>query len=323
MPTVADLVPRVLPTLFLIGLGMGLRRTPVLDESTVAGLKRLIVSVALPAVLFTTFLSTTFQPSHVWVVITVMGICLLLLGLGHGFSRLVLDRWSGSEPGQSSYVPFLFTGFELGMLGFALFTAVYGAGQLPALGVLALGHEVFIWFVYASLLRAAGHRRTAPAQLARELVSSPVVIAIVSGLALNIAGAGAWLRGNVPGAATLATLDQLAGIVVPVVLIVIGYTSRLTWSGVRQALPLVGLRLAVVVPLALFVGEFVFVRTLGLERIFADALLTLMVLPPPFIVPLFIPERRRAEAQYVTNVLSLYSLASVAVFVSYVLVTGS
>jgi hypothetical protein len=81
----------------------------------------------------------------------------------------------------------------------------------------------------------------------------------------------------------------------------------------------VATRLVVVIGLALLIGRGLFVGLLGLPMIYAHAVFTLMVLPPPFIVPLFIPQGRRSDLGYTNNVLSLYSLASVAAFVSYVL----
>lgn len=143
--TLSGVIGSVLPILFLIALGMLLRRTRVLGDAGVAGLKQLIVSVSLPAVLFTTFLNTRFEPQHLWVVLIVFAVCLGLLGLGTVFARVTH---------ASPFSPFLFTGFELGMIGFALFSAVYGVAELPALGVLALGHEIFVWFILVTLLRA-------------------------------------------------------------------------------------------------------------------------------------------------------------------------
>lgn len=302
----------VLPILLLISLGMLLRRTRVLDDTGVAGLKQVIISVSLPAVLFTTFLNTRFEPQHLWVVLVVLTICLGLLGLGSVFRRIT---------GAPRYSAFLFTGFELGMIGFALFAAVYGVAQLPALGVLALGHEFFVWFIFVTLLRAAADQRRTAAQTARSLATSPTIIAIVLGLALNFAGLGDALGQGPLGTALLATLGYLAAVIVPLVLIIVGYGSRLSWTGVREALPLVATRLLVVIPLALGVGWLVFDQVLGLAPIYRHALFALMILPPPFIIPLFIPQDRRADLSYANNVLSLYSLASVAVFVGYVVVT--
>ena len=111
------LIGSVAPILVLIVLGALLARTSVLDDATVAGLKRIIVNVALPAVLFTTFLKTRFEPEHLWLVLLVFGLCVALLTLGR-----VLPVGPPSR-----YRPFLFTGFELGMMGFALFAAGFGA----------------------------------------------------------------------------------------------------------------------------------------------------------------------------------------------------
>ncbi|MCC6495577.1 MAG: hypothetical protein IT193_04890 [Propionibacteriaceae bacterium] len=314
MPTdLSAVVTSVVPILLLIALGMLLRRIRVLDDAGVAGLKQLVVSVSLPAVLFTTFLGTRFEPQHLWVIGIVFAVCLGMLGLGHLYARFT---------GGSVYTPFLFTGFELGMIGFALFTAVYGAGELPALGVLALGHEVFIWFIFVTLLRAAGSQRSSAARTARSLATSPTIIAIVAGLALNFAGLGVQLGEGPVGGAVLVTLKYLAAVIVPLVLLIVGYGARLSWSEVRSALPLVLTRLVVSVALALALGRLVFDGLLGLAPIYSHALFTLMVLPPPFIIPLFIPRSRPDDATYATNVVSVYALASVAVFVGYVLVTS-
>lgn len=312
-PDLARVLAGVLPVLMLIALGMVLRRFKVLDDSTVAGLKRLIVSVALPALLFTTFLNTKFAPGHGWVIAIVFGVCLGLLGLGYVFAKLT---------GGSTYAPFLFTGFELGMVGFALFTAVYGTGQLPALGVLALGHEVFIWFVFVSLLRAVAHTQQSWTRTLRELITSPVIIAILLGLALNAAGLSELVSSGPLGAAVQETLKYLAAVIVPLVLLIVGYGTKLSWPGVRAALPLVATRLAIVVPLSLALGVWVFSGLLGLPVIYQHALFTLMVLPPPYIVPLFMPAERAKDQTYANNVLSLYSLVSVVIFLTYVVLTA-
>lgn len=310
----STLVGSVLPVLLLLGLGMALRRTSLLNDDLVAGLKRLIVDLALPALLFTTFLTTRFAVEHLWVILSVVAVCLLLLGVGELFRRLTRG---------SAYQRLLFTGFELGMLGFALFTAVYGVAKLPALGVLALGHELFIWFVFASLLRIEASDVVSVRATVRSLVTSPVIIAILAGLLLNFVGLGQWLTTAAIPAAFLGALSYLAALIVPLVLLIVGFGTRLSRTGLRQALPLVVTRLVVVVGLALALNTWLIHGLLGLDQSYQAALFTLMVMPPPFIVPLFIPTSRRADAEYCNNVLSVYSLFSVVVFVSYVMLTGA
>jgi len=302
-------ITSVVPILLLIVLGMLLRRTTLLSDDLVDGLKRLIVAVALPAVLFKAFLAMQFQLRYLAIVVMVPLICLALLGLGY-LARRATRR--------SDYLPFLFTGFELGMIGFALFAAVYGLDALPVLGVFALGHELFIWFVFATLLRVqASGTFSLPATL-RTFATSPVIIAIALGLVLNGLGMAGPMAANPLSASLLRTLDHLGGLIVPLILIIVGYGSRLSLAGVRAALPMVAARFATVLLLALTLNSVVIRGWLGLPPIFEAALFTLLVLPPPFIIPLYIPAERRADLAYTNNVLSLYTVVSVAAFVGYV-----
>lgn len=303
----------VLPVLILVGLGIVLRMTRVLDDSLVAGLKKLTISVVLPAVLFTSFLTSYIDPQQLWAAFVVFVVCAAMLGLGLLYGR---------RDAVSPYTPFMFTGFELGILGFTLFAATYGAVGMSALSVLALGHEVFVWLVFVTVLRAVGSERRTAIQTMRSMATSPVIIAIVLGLGLNLAGVGSLL-GEVPvGETLMTTLNYLAAVVVPLVLIVVGYGTKLSWAGVRSALPLVAVRLLVMMVLALAIGWLVFTNLLGLPPIYRHALFTLMVLPPPFILPFFIPRERSKDTTFTSNVLSLHTLASLAAFAAYVLLTG-
>jgi hypothetical protein len=155
------------------------------------------------------------------------------------------------------------------------------------------------------------------------LATSPTIIAIVLGLALNLTGLSVQLGQGPVGGAVMATLKYLAAVIVPLVLLIVGYGSRLSWPDVQAALPLVLTRLLVAVALALAIGSMVFDGILALAPIYRHALFTLMVLPPPYIVPLFMPAERAKDQTYANNVLSLYSLVSVVIFLTYVVLTSA
>ncbi|AAD36056.1 hypothetical protein LA10_08479 [Thermotoga neapolitana LA10] len=55
-------------------------------------------------------------------------------------------------------------------------------------------------------------------------------------------------------------------------------------------------------------------RVLHLDRGFERTLITLMVLPPPFIMPLFISERNQKDMQLVLNTLYLHVLVTFVIF---------
>ncbi len=313
MGDVAGTLVSVLPILLLIGLGMLLRVTKTLDDTGVDTLKKLVINVVLPAVLFNAFLAVDFQAEYIAIVVIIPAVCLLLLALGHAARRVL--------PGHSAVTPYLFTGFEFGMVGIALFTAAYGVENVPVAGMVGLGHEFFIWFVYVTLLRRTMEGAVSVRETFRSFVASPVIIAIAGGLLLNVAGLGPILASNPVGAAFLQTLTYLAAVIVPLILIVVGYGTRLTRSGVAQSAPLVALRFVVVLPLALLLNHFVIDGVLGLPPIVEAAVFTLLILPPPFIVPIFLPKEREHDIAYSNNVLSLYTVVSLVALVVYIAVT--
>ena len=314
MGGITETLVSVLPILFLIALGMLLRVTGVVDDAGVNVLKKLVVNVVLPAVLFIAFLGIQFQREYLAILLIVPALCLLLLGLGHVVRRVL-------PGGQSAVTPYLFTGFEFGMVGIALFTAAYGVENVPVAGMVGLGHEFFIWFVFVTLLRRTMEGAVSMGETLRSFATSRVIIAIAAGLLLNVLKLAQPLAENPVGAALLQTLSYLAAIIVPVILIVVGHGTRLTRAGVLQAAPLVILRFAVVLSLALTLNHFVISGWLGLPPIVEAAVFTLLILPPPFIVPIFLPPERRDEITYANNVLSLYTVVSLVAFVTYIAVT--
>ena len=92
---------------------------------------------------------------------------------------------------------------------------------------------------------------------------------------------------------------------------------RLSLRGVREAAAVVVSRFAVLIPLALLINRFLMRGLLGLPPAFEKALFTFFILPPPFIIPLFIGRERSDERAHANNVLSVYTAVSLAAFIIY------
>lgn len=312
MGTIPETLASVIPIVLLIALGILLRRLRVLDDGVVEGLKRLIVSVVLPAVLFTAFLSMEFRAEYLALIVIIPVACVLLLGMG-----AVARRALGAPP----VATFLFAGFEFGMVGLALYAAAYGLSNVPTAAIVGLGHEFFIWFIFVTLLKRQSDGAVSLSETLASFVKSPVILAIFAGLALNRLGVAETLAANPFSAGVLGALGYLAAVIVPVILLIVGYGTRLSRAGVREAAPLVAVRFVVCLILALVLSELVVGRWLGLDQFAQAAVFMLFILPPPFIVPIFLPAHRRDEVAYSNNVLSLYTVVSVVTFVAYVFAT--
>lgn len=296
-----------LPILVLIVLGAVLRSAGVVTSAGIDQVKLLIVRVALPAVLFSSFLSIEISVAYLGLFVLVPAICFLLLGLGYLFRRTPLGR---------RYAPYLMTGFEFGMLGITLFGTAFGMERVGVIGVIGVAHELFIWFFYVTLMDAERGASHGLAATARSFVRSPVIVAIVVGIALNLLGVGPWFQSALVPRSFLRAMELLGGIIIPLILIVVGFGLRIDRTALRAALPTVAVRAALIGVLAALVAPWI-VRVLSLAPIFEYALVTFLVLPPPFIVPLYMATDDATEVAYVNTVLSLYTVVSVAAFLLY------
>ena len=303
MEQVTQIINRVLPIILLIFLGSWIRRSRFLSENTIDELRKLIVNLALPSVLFITFLQLELKLEYVYIFILVFSICLSLFGLGFLIRRLLNL--------QHPYFPFLMTGFEYGMLGVSLFGGAYGMEKLGYIAVMALGHELFIWFVFLAFLLVNRDGIQDSKQLLGTFIKSPVIVAVLLGVCFNLLGLKTILFQAPFTGALIVTFQFLANLVVPVILIVVGYSLKFDAAGLRAAFPTTLLRLSILIPLALALNLFFIRGWLHLPPAFEAALFTLLILPPPFIVPLYMRSGLEEEKHYVNNVLALYTIISI------------
>ncbi|HSL42616.1 MAG TPA: AEC family transporter [Anaerolineales bacterium] len=309
MNQTAQIINRVLPIIFLLFLGYQLRRRQWISENTIDELRSIVVNFALPSVLFLAFVQIELKPAYLLIFVIVFILMLIMFGLGNWVGRRLRMR--------HIYFPFLMAGFEYGMLGVSLFGSAYGLEKIGYIAVIDLGHEIFIWFVFLAflLMRRDGHQ--SGGQLLRSFFRSPVIVAILLGLALNLMGVVDILFDFPVAGGLFLTFQFLGDLTVPAMLLIIGYSLRMDSFGVREALPVIMMRLAIIVPVALVLGNFFIDKLLMLESAFRTALFTLFILPPPFIIPLYIRSEEIDERGYVNNTLALHTVISVLVFIVF------
>jgi len=257
--------------------------------------------------------------------VSVLAACVVVFGGG-----LVAVRFAGARPAVS---PGLLAGFEGGMIGYAIYGAVFGQEELYHFAILDLGQMPFVFFVLATwLTRRASGRSATLREAGGAFVRTPVVLAIVAGIAGSALGVAPALEASPIGEAALRTLGLVAAITTPVIAIVIGYSTRLRRGALGAPLATVAARLAIWVTAALAFNAIVVDGLLGLDRLFQAAVLTLAILPPPFVVPLYLraaapragspgtdPDEAAvaaAEHEYAVNTLSLATVATLVAFVA-------
>ncbi|MBI9107049.1 MAG: AEC family transporter [Spirochaetales bacterium] len=308
-----ELIKRIIPVFLIIFIGYILRRKEIIGEGGVKTLKTLIVSLFLPASLFYAFLNAELTSKYFFLIAGVIIICFLLYLIGLIFRKTsVLDSIYGAE---------FFTGFEFGMVGIALFSAIFGVKALPVISLIGLGHEFFIWFIYLPLLKShAPDSKNSMADILVSFVKSPIIIAIIGAIILNKTGLAGTAQNHFITGGILTTLSWFSSVTVSVVLIVLGCSLRFDHLELRRSLKYSLLRLFFV--LLIGIPAYFAVKRLipDLPVLFQYAWLTFFLLPPPYIIPIYVPSDQGNENSFLSNTIVLYTLISLAAFVIYLFI---
>ena len=291
----------VLPVMIMLGIGMLCRSRGLLTRAGVDALKTVAVQIGLPAVLLHTFAAAEYSVATLLVPLYMFLLCVAAWALG---------KAAGKVPGlRNPFVPFLTTGFEAGMLGYALYTLLYGTATLADFARVDLGQVLFVFTLY-KLLLSRGEGQASLRPLLKEMVCSPIIAAIAAGVLLGATGLYQALVPSGAAAVLDACTDFVSAPVSALILIAVGYDLVFRDIPWRQALSATGLRLLIMgllgaVTLALF-------HAFWPEARWDRAVWLMFLLPPPYVLPVFSKEEE--QRVFVSSVLSLSTVVTLAGF---------
>jgi len=297
-----EILQTVLPVIVVLLLGVIIRRTRMIDRNGINAIKKIVVNVTLPAFLLNAFASTTYSARDILIPVVMFAVCLAAWALGKLAGRLLSV--------QSRFVPFLTTGFEAGMLGYALFTMLYGTSRTAEFAILDLGQVLFVFTVYKILLDRECKGKADAGKLVKEMILSPIIIAIFAGVVIGASGLyQALVPSGVSGIFDACT-DFISAPTSMCILLTVGYDlvfSDIPWKATMQA---VGMRLVIMIVLgAAFIG---LLKLLWPDLDLTSASIVMFLLPPPFVLPVFADDE--GQRAYISSVLSIYTLVSVLGF---------
>lgn len=291
-------IETALPVFLALGLGAWCRGSGFLNREGVDILKKVVINLTLPFVLFSAFATVEYSLSSLILPAIIFTICCAMLLLGHGLIRL-----AGMK---SRLAPFLASGFEAGMLGFALFALLFPEESASKFAVLVLGQELFIFTLYKSLLSG----KTDLKAIGREFVTSPTLIAVVLGIVTGATGLyGKFRDWGVDGIITAVT-DFLSAPTGTIILFTVGFDLVLKEIPWKKTLGLVAMR--VVVAGAMLALLILLNRTVLDGMIFEGAAVLLFILPPPYIIPVVADEP--TERVQISSALSILTLLTMVLF---------
>jgi hypothetical protein len=143
---------------------------------------------------------------------------------------------------------------------------------------------------------------------------TPVILAILGGILFSQLGLTELIRANSLGNSVFATLTMLGALTTPLVALSIGYELQLRSGSQRNPTVTVGIRLAIWVSIGIALNMVLINRLLGLETGFQSAVMTMFILPPPFVMPLFMSKAPTEERNYVLNTLTMATIVALVAF---------
>ncbi len=293
-----SVIQTALPVFIALALGMLCRRIGFLTREGVDTLKKVVVNLTLPAVLLSAFATAEYSVSTIAIPVVMFLLCCVALALGFLVVRLLRMK--------SRLAPFIASGFEAGMLGYALFVLLFPDKSLSGFAMLDIGHTLFVFTLYKILLSG----KTDWKAIGKDLISTPILWAVFFGVIIGATGLykamGTWGVSGVFDGIT----DFVSAPTGMVILLTVGYDlvpKEIPW---KKTAGLMAMRLGV---LALVYGLLVVInRNLLGGMIFEGAALLMMILPPPYVIPVFADEP--AERVQISSALSGLTLLTILLF---------
>lgn len=300
MENLFRILQTALPVLAALALGVLCRKLNFLTRNGVDTLKKVVVNLTLPAVVFAAFATAEYSLQTIAIPVLVFLLCCAGLGLGKVLARLL------RLPGRVT--PYLAAGFEAGMLGYALFALLFPQASSARFAILDLGQTLFVFTLYKALLSGGKETKS----LWKDIVNTPILWGTFAGLLVGATGLFAWMTRNGSAAVVTSLTDFLSAPTGMMILLAVGYDLDFAQIRWRETARFVVLRLAAMA--ILFAVLLLVNRTLLHGIIFEGAALLLFILPPPYVLPIFADEpSQRAQISSALSALTVVTLLLFAV----------
>lgn len=300
MENLFRILQTALPVLAALALGVLCRKLNFLTRDGVDTLKKVVVNLTLPAVVFAAFATAEYSLQTIAIPVLVFLLCCAGLGLGKVLARLL------RLPGRVT--PYLAGGFEAGMLGYALFALLFPQESSARFAILDLGQTLFVFTLYKALLSGGKETKS----LWKDIVNTPILWGTFAGLLVGATGLFAWMTRNGSAAVVTSLTDFLSAPTGMMILLAVGYDLDFAQIRWRETARFVVLRLAAMA--ILFAVLLLVNRTLLHGIIFEGAALLLFILPPPYVLPIFADEpSQRAQISSALSALTVVTLLFFAV----------
>ena len=309
MQNISSILKIVLPLIVSLAIGFYTRKRAIFSAEVIEGMKTFVMKFALPAMLFGLFFTAEYSASVLVFAATMFTLGFVGLGLGFLIGKPLEKR--------SPMLKFMTAGWEVGMLGYALYALLFGAENLRYMAVMDFGQVLFVFSGYITALNARSGQGVK--ESLKSLLPNPIPWAMLAGALLAITGVSKALEPSGVTALIKSICDFLSAPLSCVIFVVVGYGIQFSRKNIGTALISAALRSLVCSVLCLialyFIGLFV-----PLSEAMRWAVILIFLTPAPFILTLY--TRSEQERADVSMSLSVQTLVTIAAFIVIVVTRG-
>ncbi len=304
---IISVIQTALPVFAALALGMFCRSKNFLSRDGIDALKKVVINLTLPFVLLNAFATAEYSAQTIILPVIMFAVCCVALALG--FAACKLLRFPGR------LTPFLASGFEAGMLGYALFVLLFPDVSLSKFAILDIGQTLFVFTLFKILLSG---KRDLKAIL-KDMATTPILWATFAGVLIGATGLYKLMEQHQLSGIFNALTDFLSAPTGMIILLTVGFDLVLKEIPWKQVGGFIGMRLVIMVICA--AGMIVVNRTLLGGMIFEGAVILMCILPPPYVIPVFSDEP--AERSRIAGALSALTLVTIILFAIYSVVINA
>ncbi|WP_304943218.1 AEC family transporter [Vallitalea guaymasensis] len=308
-----ELISKVMPILILFLIGFLIRKTNFLSKESIDGIKKIVIDMALPAVLFIAFVNIELKKEYVGLIFSIILLCSIMLCIGFLLTKI---------PKISNPVlPFVLCGFTFGLLGIPLYITVFGETNLPSMAIMGVGHEFFLWIIYMSAVKLVFSNEKLSLKTLKGFLTSPLIIALVLGITINVLGLSNLLHEQPVLNGLYVTLEYFSQIATPLILIVIGYGLSFDKEFTKYTIIYVIMRYAIMLTVGYLIKFLIIDRFMTFDKYLEYAYFTLLILPPPFSLSIFVARYGdEKNAKLVNNITVATTCVCVITYIVYVFI---
>lgn len=302
---VVDILKLILPIVAMLLIGMGAKKWNWFRPEGAQAFRSIVGKVMLPAVLLDAFIFADYSTD----ILIIGGMVLLwmLLALGAGFLVRGLMKKHGT------YLPFLVTADEVGMLGYSLISLLFGTAGVASMALCDLGHTFFVFAIAVPLLQTFTGQKTSLKSVLKSILNSYPFDAMMIGIILGLCGVGRLIDAN-PSVSVIyhAMIDMISGPTTALILISLGYELAFRKEVMKSVLQAYALRLVIMAGVGALCSFLIF-RFVPYSKTLMTALLLLVTLPPSFSMSIF--GDLGEESEFVSTTMSFGTLLGLILYI--------